>query len=240
MNGKILVFSVLLACIIPGAGLRADETNRELCQTWCATNDVCEKCSKVPTCGVSFSRLKAFTGIGENWFACKRTTSPSSDDSDDQNTNQTACESWCASSLECLKCSMDSTCGNGFVSFKGFEAEGQNWYACKSAPRADGRKLCEAWCAGNSECSKCSAVCGSGFRRLKMFKGVGKIWSACTPSSNSFSKKVVVSQRRCETWCKSTKRCTMCTKALKCEAGFKQIRSFSGNGMTWRACLKVK
>ncbi len=106
---------------------QASANNRSACEEWCRNNSECEKCSRSVGCGQGYTRLNAWTGRGDNYFACgKRESREQASQS-----NRQACEEWCRNNPACKKCSTSSGCGRGYKRMESWRGRGRNWHACR-------------------------------------------------------------------------------------------------------------
>lgn len=150
--------------------------NKEWCQEWCSQHSgICKKCSDLAGCGVGYNAIVTFKDKGKNWHACEGLER-----------NKEACEAWCGEHKpRCVKCSEHIGCGTGLKRIMSFTGPGKNWHACEKTDfreASEGNKAeCEAWCAANPPCEKCSTLvgCGPGYKAMKHFTGRGKNYHAC-------------------------------------------------------------
>jgi hypothetical protein len=202
--------------------------NHSACEQWCAENSPCVKCDTNRACGVGYERLKSWTGSGTNWHACAEKSRSAA--------NHRACEQWCATRDECVKCDTNRACGVGFRRLKSWTGKGTNWHACAAyGHRQDYQAECEQWCASDPRCVKCDTnrACGVGFERLKSWTGPGKNWHACAEKSRSASN-----HSACEQWCAENSSCVKCDTNRACGRGYKRLKSWTGKGTNWHACRK--
>ena len=50
--------------------IRESEKHYKSCEEWCGNDSRCVKCSRRPSCGKGYKKLKGWTGYGKNWYAC--------------------------------------------------------------------------------------------------------------------------------------------------------------------------
>lgn len=122
-------FSMFLLDIDPAQGSTGSnrDANLAACQDWCRKNGGCSQCSRLPGCGAGHKTVKAFTGAGRNWYACKKRPSYS----DASRRNEEECKDWCEDNDSCDKCSKKPGCGVGYKKIKTFGGRGKNWYGCR-------------------------------------------------------------------------------------------------------------
>jgi hypothetical protein len=166
---------------------QASRDHQKACNKWCKENkdQGCVRCSKTKSCGKGLKSMKAWTGYGKNWYACKKHRTR--DDASKE--NQEACNKWCKENKDkgCVRCSKTKGCGKGHKSMKAWTGYGKNWYACKKSSSSRDQasqsheQACNAWCDANPDCAKCSdsVGCGRGYKKIKSWTGYGKNWYAC-------------------------------------------------------------
>lgn len=220
---------------------QASEGHREACEQWCRDNPQCKNCSTQAGCGPGYRAIKSWTGYGNNWHACAEQGPSRREEAGDQ--HQQACEEWCRSHSECIKCSKNVGCGVGFESLESWRGYGQNWYACGHTARQDAgdrhKADCESWCRANPDCGMCSTLagCGQGYTALKSWTGYGRNWHACG-KRESREEASQGNEQECRDWCAGHSNCAKCSTNPGCGVGYKRIEAFGGRGQNWYACQK--
>jgi hypothetical protein len=219
----------------------ASKANRDECMEYCRQNKPrCKKCSKYPDCLVGYRRMKAFSGVGDNYYACEAII-------DNPEANHNACLDWCSKRHisiggYCYECSTLPGCqpGRKNTALKSWRGRGQNWYACGHREYHNKRNEWACWdyCYGTDNCARCERLpdCGVGYKRIKAFSGKGDNWYACEDKGGSEDNHA-----RCKDYCFRVHKgkCTKCSRYPDCGAGHQRMSSFKGRGKNWYAC-KVK
>ncbi len=198
------------------------------CEGWCEANDQCSKCDTNRTCGVGYDKIRSWTGPGTNWHACA--------EKGRSRANHTACEEWCEANDNCSKCDTNRACGVGFEHLRSWTGEGTNWHACTEKGRSRGHHTaCEEWCRNHEECSKCSTIktCGPGYSRLQSWTGKGTNWHACAEEGITIDNHAL-----CQEWCDTHDNCVRCDTNSGCGVGFEKVKSWTGKGTNWHACVE--
>ena len=104
------------------------DANEKACNDWCKGNPRCEKCSKLPGCGMGLKPLRTFGRHGKNYYACEKNKFGAGTEA-----RQEECAAWCRAHSNCHFCSPNMTCGNGFVKIEAFRGRGKNQAACSRA-----------------------------------------------------------------------------------------------------------
>lgn len=153
------------------------------------------------------------------------------------------CNAWCAAHPDvCTHCSTLRGCGEGYDTIQSWTGYGKNWHACKKRLSREEeeqarREECEAWCARNPDCERCSSVrCGRGRKVLQRWTGRGFNQRACgkrqyaNPASNR-------NRDDCYRYCReeSEIRCT-CSTNKHCGVYSVAILSWKGKGRNFHAC----
>lgn len=161
--------------------------------------------------------------------------------------NEAWCKDWCARAGDnCKMCSSLAGCGPGYEAIKSFKSATKNWYACRqrdthrSHASEANREACEQWCRNHTECVTCSTKvgCGKGYRHLKSWTGYGNNWHACAKRGPSERDQASdANHQACQNWCNSHRpECIKCSTLKGCGTGFKNLKSWTGQGKNWHAC----
>lgn len=202
------------------------EANRTDCESWCAGEERCKKCSDSIGCGRGFTELKSFTGSGKNWFACRTTKAASN-----SMKHKRWCESFCDRNSVCEKCSDTIGCGTGYKSVASFSHKGDRWFACAQSggrfgDEIIGKEECEDWIANaeiRTEVTQyCSKTCGAGRTPIANIGG----WRACTDTlAHQAAER---NYRNCLTWCDENNACSKCSTYVGCGGGYRKLKTFTG------------
>ena len=112
-----------------------------------------------------------------------------------------------------------------------------NTLATNSEGLPDTNELaCRQWCSDTPHCKRCtpSSYCSAGEKKLKTYKGPSKSWIACGNTLREADAHRV--REDCNTWCRTSEQCHRCVVTSLCPHGFKTLRQFKGEGISYSAC----
>ncbi|MEW6417708.1 MAG: hypothetical protein AB1480_06260 [Nitrospirota bacterium] len=218
----------------------ASDVNEEACKEWCQQNqDKCAMCSSHSGCGPGYESIKAFKEQDKNWYACRKRDTHRAGHSE---SNRLECEAWCRENPGCVKCSTIYGCGKDYRHLKSWAGQGNNWHACarrepSSRDEASDKHFreCKEWCDSNPDCVHCTTLkgCGPDMKTLKSWTGWGRNWHACSVSDRQLASQE--NEQACRDFC-NVNNCT-CSTRRGCGAGKKSIKSWTGRGTNWHACV---
>jgi hypothetical protein len=215
----------------------AGEENQKSCEDYCKQSWTdCGKCSDKLGCGQGWLQIRAFTGPGKNWYACRESSWTVH-----SRYNRNDCKEWCEKNPNCEKCSDTKGCGIGYewiAHFDQREVAAERWYACRNKDRKVdppiNKATCETYCTQPWKWCICTdkPTCPSGY---KLSGDRFLEWRGCIETS----KKIVSDNNRdeCKEWCEKNENCAKCSSLRGCGIGYTALKEF-GMIHKWFSCKK--